>query len=217
MIQVDDREWNNHEEFRDFGDKIECESKRLEIGDFVFNGVCVERKEINDLVNSLDNRLWQQLKNMEDNYDVNALIIEGRVADLSTRNMEPRKISAFYGVMARVSISYNVNVIAVREKTQTKKILKKMYRKSHSEVEKVKPHLEKRNFRDDRMNVLFGIDGLGKKTIKNILDELGSVRAVANSSEDELMKVSGVGPATAESIHEIMIEGEDDEHRNTLI
>jgi len=216
MIKVDDREWKNHEEFRDFGEKIECEKERLKIGDFVFNDVCVERKEVNDLVNSLDNRLWEQLVNMEDNYDINVLIIEGTVSDLSNRNMEPRKIGAIYGVTARVSVTYNVNVVSIREKSQTKKLLKKMYRKAVTEAEKEKPHLEKRNFRDDRMNVLYGIHGLGKKTIKDVLDHFGSVRNVANASEKELVEVSGVGPKTAKKIRDIMTDGED-EDKNTLI
>ena len=216
MIEVDDREWNNHSTFRDFGDDIECEKKRLKIGDFNFNGICVERKEINDLVTSLDNRLWEQLVNMEDNFDANCLIIEGTISDLSTQNMEPRKISAYYGVQARVAISYNVNVITVREKSQTKKLIEKMYRKSFREADKVKPHLEKRNFRDDRMNVLFGIKGLGSKTIKNILDEIGSVREVANADVEELKEVDGVGEKTATKIYELMREGEETK-RNTLI
>lgn len=209
MMEIDGREPDSLK-LHDWGFETEI-VENMPIGDFVIsNAVCIERKEINDLVSSLDNRVWEQVQNMEDNYDINILVVHGRVADLSTRNMETRKISAIYGALARLSVTYDVSVFWFREESQFIKLVKKIYKKSSDDKKRSKPHLERRNFRDDRVNVLYGIHGIGFDTATNLLDEFGSVAGVAQASKRDLQKASGVGAKTAKKIHDILHDGEEE-------
>ena len=209
MMKIDSREPDDLKH-RDWGFDTEVVGN-MKVGDFVISEtICIERKEINDLVGSLDNRVWEQVVNMEENYDINILVVHGKVSDLSTRNMEPRKISAVYGSLARLSITYDVNVYWFRDYSQFVKMVKKLHSKGGDKDRREKPHIEKRNFRDDRVNVVCGIYGVGYETAKNLLEELDSVAGVAQASEQELRGAKGVGEKTAKKIHDIMHDGEDD-------
>lgn len=212
-INVDNREPERLQHCWD--DDIEV--RTLETTDYLINGVGIERKEINDFVGSINGRLWEQLKRMEDNIeddenDLNTglLVVHGTVADLSSQNMEPRKIESIYGALARVMVSYDIEVVWVREESQFKKIVRKVASKAGDDGRTVKPHLSKRNYRDDRINVLYGVHGVGYETAKNLLDEFGSIANICQASRQDLQKADGVGAKTAKKIRDILHDGEED-------
>lgn len=207
---IDDAICIKHEEIDEFIEAI-LDSVEYDISNIVDRkDVCIERKEINDLVQSLNNRVWEQVMNMEENYNRNFLIVHGTVSDLSSRNMEPRKISAIYGSLVRLGLTYNVNVFWFRAESQLIKAINKIHSKGGTKSKREKPHIEKRNFRDDRVNVICGIYGVGYETAKNLLDELDSVAGIATASKSELAKAHGVGEKTANKIYDIMHQGEQD-------
>ena len=212
---IDDREpdWvKNH----DWGFNTQIE--RLDVADFITSGgVAIERKEINDMVSSLDQRVWEQAKDLEGNsaddgngIKVGVIIIHGSVSDLSPQNMDSRKIEGIYGAVARLTISYGISVLWFRERSQFIKMVKKYNEKGGTESSMKKPHLTKRSYRDDRINVLYGIDGLGYKTINNILDEFDSLYDIAQAPKKNLKKADGVGPSTAENIYDAFHQGRED-------
>lgn len=210
-LKVDDREPTRLQNCWDFDVEVE----RRDVGDYVVNKVAIERKEINDFVSSLDGRLWEQVKILEDNVaegelDAALLLLHGTISDLSSRHMEPRKIEGVYGAVARISISYDVSVIWVREESQFRKIVNKVYQKAGTDASKKKPHLTKRSFRDDRINVLYGIYGIGNDTAKNLLDEFGSIAQICEASKTELQRADGVGAKTAKKIYDILHDGEEE-------
>lgn len=211
MMVIDQREPDKFK-YKDWGFETELENKAL--GDYHIEGIVIERKEINDYVKSLDQRLWEQAYGLEEaisNDDVISatIIIHGTVSKLNSRNMEPRKIEGIYGSIARLNISYDVNIIWVREESQFVKIVKKIHEKAGTETSKKKPHLTKRKFRDDRINVLFGIHGIGTDTAKNLLDEFGSISSICQQDRQSLQKADGVGGKTAKKVHDILHDGEE--------
>lgn len=209
MMKIDGREPESLK-YHDWEMKTEV-VENMKVGDYVISeSICIERKEINDLVQSLDNRVWEQVMNMEENYDINVLVVLGKVSDLSSYNMEPRKISAIYGSLARLAITYDVQVFWFRESSQFIKLVNKLHQKGGDKERREKPHIEKRNFRDDRINVVCGIYGVGYDTAKNLLDECGSVAGIATASKSELRKAKGVGEKTSNKIFDIMHDGEED-------
>lgn len=218
MMLIDDRE---HDDFKNHEWGFNTKVERLGVADYIVSEkVAIERKEINDFVTSLDDRkntnIWEQVKNMEEHFDINWVVIHGRVADLNHRNMEPRKVQGIYGAIARLGNSYGINVLWVRGQSQAKKAIKKIHSKARTEETLKKPHLKKRSYRDDRVNVLYGIHGLGYKTINNLLDEFDSVAGVCQASEKELKKADGVGGKTASKIHDILHDGEQDDEEGLL-
>lgn len=236
MMIIDDREpdWVKNHDW-DFRTEVEV----IDVGDFLLRGgVAVERKEINDFVSSIPKRLWEQLENMEinkidsdvitddqiqewvgvtdhleDGNGIHAgiLLIHGRTSDLNSRNMQARKIEAIYGALARVMVSYDVSTSWFRGRSQFFKMMNKLHSKGGDERSIRKPHLTKRDYRDQRVNILFGIDGLGYKTINNIFDVPGldSVLDVAQADTTTLAKADGVGPKTAQRIYDNFREGSE--------
>ena len=204
---IDDREdetWKYH----DWG--FPTREQRMDVGDYLIgNSIIVERKEINDFISSIQQRLWEQANDLEkaignenNSIDTALVLIHGSITNLNRHNMEPRKIEAYYGAQARLIASYGVSVATFREASQAMKLMKRLHDKGGDEINKKKPHLTKRSFRDNRVNVLYGIDGIGYETALSLLEEFPSVSHVATASVNQLQNVDGVGPKTAESIYE---------------
>lgn len=215
-MKIDDRE-PDELKYKDWG--FETQVERMKVADYIVgeNIIGIERKEINDFVGSLEQRLWEQLINLEDNFDRSILIVHGTVGNLSHQNTEPRKIEGIYGAIARITASYDVNVMWVRGQSQFVKIVKKIHSKAGDERSAQKPHITKRNFRDDRVNILCGVYGVGYDTAKNLLEEHGSVRAIANCTREELAQASGVGGKTANKIYNILNDQGQESEENGLL
>ncbi|MFB6236955.1 MAG: ERCC4 domain-containing protein [Halopenitus sp.] len=207
MILIDHREsesLKNHD--WGFENRVSTDMK---VGDYLIERqIIVERKEINDFVKSMEQRLWEQLVDLEDalasdknDITTAVLFIHGTVADLNSFNMNKRKIDAIYGAISRVVTSYDVTVIWVREESQFIKQITKFHDKAGTDGTKVKPHLTKRNFRDNRIDVLYGIEGIGFETATDLLDHFPTLKDIATATQAEMQKVPGIGPKTAEKIH----------------
>lgn len=218
MLIIDSNEpsWvKNH----DWGPETRIE--QLPVGDFlVGNQVLIERKEINDFVKSMEQRLWEQcyeleseLANEQNSIMSANVIVHGTTSNLSTQNMDPRKIKAIYGAQARIIVSYDIGLHRYREKSQFIQTVERIHDKVGTGTDKTKPHLTKRRFRDDRINILYGVEGIGQTTAENLLDgENGgfrSVAEVAQASVDRLQDVDNVGPKTADDIYNAFHEGEE--------
>lgn len=209
MMLIDHREKDsikNH----DWGFETRVES--MNVGDYLIKrSIIIERKEINDFVGSLEQRLWEQLVDLEDalasednNINTAVLVIHGTVSDLNHHNMNKRKIDAIYGAIARILISYDVSVLQFREESQFINEVKKLHSKADTNTDKVKPHLSKRNFRDNRIDILYGIEGVGYETATSLLAEFNSIEAIVTANQTELQAADGIGPKMAERIHGIL-------------
>lgn len=211
-MRIDSREddtYKNH----DWGFPTKVE--QLSVGDYIIeNSVVIEHKEINDFVNSLDQRMWQQAHDIEKvvEEDGNGIvaglvIIQGTKGNLDVRNVNKRNIEGIYGAKARLILSYGLSVDHVRGESQFFKQMKRLHAKADTDTTKQKPHLTKRRHRDDRINILYGIEGIGQSTAEDILERFDTVADVANASTQHLKEVDGIGPKTAQKIHDAFHEG----------
>lgn len=216
MMIIDDREpdWAKNHQW-EFPTRVE----RSKVGDYIMTGgIVIEAKEINDFVGSMQQRLWEQATDLEgliedDESGIHGVgvIIYGSVRDLNSHNMEGRKIKGIYGALARLIASYGVGTAWVHERSQFIKLLGSLHDKAGTETSAKKPHLTKRRFRDNRINVLYGIDGIGYDTASNLLGDdspFSSLAEIAQADSKQLTKVAGVGAKTAERIIETFHEGE---------
>lgn len=205
---IDEREPNSVK-YYDWDCDVQVE--QVNSADFIIGDalVGIERKDIStgDLVNSIKNHLWSQLDNMMDNFDVSVLMITGTISDLPTRQMSGKNIEAIYGALARIALSYDVSVFWFREKSQMFKEIQKLEAKADTDAGEIKPHLTKRNMADERINVLYGIPGIGRKTAQNLVDEFGSIANICSKSSHELAAADGVGEKTGKKIHDILHNG----------
>lgn len=211
MMIIDNREDESLKN-RDWGWPTRVE--QLPVGDYLMgNSIVVERKEINDFVKSLDQRLWEQAHDIEsevaseeNEISTAVLFIIGSTGDLSRYNMDKRKIDGIYGAISRLITSYGLSVLWFRGESQFFKQMSKLHDKAGTEASKKKPHLTKRRYRDDRINILYGIDGIGYETAVNLLDSensgFDSIKDMVLASEEDLQEVDGIGPKTAQTIHD---------------
>jgi len=184
--------------------------KTLEVGDYhVSDDVIIERKTTSDFIHSIiDERghLYGQLSDMMREYKRSILIIEGDPIDLYTgRAIDSNSVDGMILAAAR----FDPSMIWTLSADHTARMI---YREAeHEQVAQRKnkgsPHGKRSHMtlpqRQEYIISAIGC-GVGPTTAEALLDHFGSVRAIMNASIDELCDLDGVGPTTAEKIHEIV-------------
>lgn len=211
LIHVDKREKESiiPELFEEWG--LPVEYVMLPVGNYVVNGdYVVERKEVCDFLQSLKSgRLSTQLYQMSYNFPVSTLIVEGNVDKiLPYTNMKKQTfLSALTGVFVRRAPDGKqglINVLMVSEAEDTALVLKYM----RDKIEKGEPRLplmKRVNWsKNDQITYIIGsFPGVGEKRAKDLTNHFESIRKLANSSWEEITKVSGIGEKTAKKIENL--------------
>ncbi len=170
-----------------------------------FKRVGVERKEINDFLSSMGDRLARQLENSLEHYDIVILLLEGswKTVNPTGQLITARGVQYYTWDMVWNFIERwqqkNVHVQLTVNMGHTIHRLNELfafYMKPYSLSAK------SRDFHDDR--ILSLPSGTRGKVGQLVLDTLGSIQAVANASVDDLLKVEGVGNRKAQSIYDHM-------------
>lgn len=190
--------------------EIGWEQARLSTGDYAFwtadyKKVGIERKAVNDLMASLGDRLSRQLENSLEYYDIVILLIEGswskvspgdklvtgRGIEYTSWQMTWNYLERFQDKGVRIQLSINEG-----HTVQRLNELYALYQKPYSLSARSK------DFTDDR--VLSLPSGTRGSTGQEVLNNLGSIQAVANASIEELLAVDGIGKKKAELIYSHM-------------
>lgn len=181
------------------------EQTRLYTGDFSFfaadyKKVGIERKEVGDLFSSIGDRLSRQLEQLLDQYDFRILLIEGswkRFAEskiITGRGIEHYSWDLVWNYLRR----WQDKGITLELTTSTGhtihrlNVLYALYQKSYSMSAKSK------EFGDDR--ILAFPSGCRGKTAQLVLEKLGSLRAVAGASTEQLENIKLIGAKKASLI-----------------
>lgn len=112
----------------------ELEFKTLPVGDIVCGNICIERKTVEDWLNSLTSgHLQKQVIQMQENYNTSYIIISGTFKNLFFRkNITTWTIDQWLGSLASVSARSKVKILQVDNDTQLMKLCKKLFDK-HSD------------------------------------------------------------------------------------
>jgi ERCC4-type nuclease len=104
IIEVDDRENSVlNGELEKLG--FECVVKRLKVGDYVYKGVCIERKTIDDFCGSIiDGRLEKQVERMKNEFEKNFVLISGAIKDRSSEIKENCILGMMVGLMMKSEV-----------------------------------------------------------------------------------------------------------------
>ncbi len=184
---------------------VEITTETLQIGDYIASEeVAVERKETGDFVQSLiDGRLFVQLTALRAAYRRPVLIIEGDQL-IGLRAVNPTSI---YGALAAIAIKIQVPIIWSHSAEETANLL---YRIAHLEQVEAKRPIRTRTPETKSADartleyILSGFPGIDTIISRGILEEFGTLQRVFQASEEELKRVRGVGPKTAERIRRIL-------------
>jgi Fanconi anemia group M protein len=187
-------------------EEVEVEIKKLKVGDFIISkDVVVERKTVDDFVNSLiDRRLFKQAENMQKNYSCPIFIIEGDVADMFARNISER---AIWSAIISLMLKNNAKFLFTSSFRETAQVLCILAKKEQVECKKelsLRCKTNKMSLKEKQQFFIEGLPGVGPKLAKNLLKKFKSPKGVIIAKEDDLKKVEKLGPKKSKEIQKII-------------
>jgi len=185
--------------------KADIKKDFLEVGDYLLdNGYAIERKD-NDLLSSImSHRIFEQLNNLC-NYEHPILAFNVENIWKMFYYSHSRFVHKQYlGVITTLIIKYpNLKLMPYLGEDQFVELLVSLDKKigDDSKSERPSPMQRKgKNINIKKENALCAIDGVSVAKAKKLLECFGSVKNIANSSEDELLMVDKIGKKLAENI-----------------
>jgi Fanconi anemia group M protein len=208
IIYADDRELQSRVCKKLFELKADIKPIRLEVGDYILSkDVCAERKTVKDFVNSIiDKRLFQQAKDLTENFKKPLMIIEGAEDIFSQRNIHP---NAIRGAIAALTIDFSIPIIQTDDADETAQLLYFIAKREQLENDKPIALRGKRaglTFPQQQEFLVEGLPLVGPTLAKSLLKKFGSVEKVFTASETELKKVDKVGEKKAKGIRKVITE-----------
>ena len=187
QIIIDNRENKLKKLFDQKKEKIQYESKQLDVADIIVSQeVAIERKEGFDFVSSImDNRLFEQLLRLKDTYQNPILILEGLNDEVfETTGM---KISSIYGALSFISYKLGISVIPTRNLEDTAIVIERIaYRE---QVKDDMPLLSRRapkgmSKKERRTFIIEGLIDIGPKKAKALVEKFKTPYKVFQSIKE---------------------------------
>jgi Fanconi anemia group M protein len=176
----------------------------LSIGDFVLSEkVCVERKTHSDFVSSIiDGRIFEQAKNLKENFEKPIMIIEG----FSNREINE---NALKGALASLLIDFGISIINTLNTLDTAKTIYWLAKKEQREKKECiafkvgKKPVEIKKLQE---KIVSSLPGVSNVISKRLLEEFCTIEKIFTAKENELQKVKGIGKKLAKKIRKILTE-----------
>lgn len=129
MITVDDREPYAMNEILE-AKGLEFEKKRLLVGDYIKDDICIERKTIDDFCASImDGRLDRQMGNMKRDFKHCYVLISGSIKSRKS----DIAVNSILGKMSSVVTKHNIPIICVDDDDQLIYLVGRLF-KRHEEM-----------------------------------------------------------------------------------
>src|SRR3989344_3258541 len=189
-IIVDNREKNSLviSELMNLG--YELEFTQLAVGDYIVNGVAIERKTISDFKSSIINkRIMQQLFEIQQ-YKEYFLIVEGITEE--ELYGPPIHENAFRGFLLAIALEYKVPMIFTQDAKDTAKYISVLAKKKVKEGDR--SIRASRIFKTEEEQIQFILEGfphVGPVSAKDLIKKFGSIKGIVNASAEELEEVLG--------------------------
>ena len=200
-IVIDKRENSSFEkELSSLGAKIEW--KQLELGDFLCSDkTVVERKTRSDFEASIiDRRLFNQLKQLKENYPNVIVIVEGEEsAERVNRN-------ALLGAYASIITDFGAGVFFTRNTKATSELVFAIAKHEQLGNKDISMFAKRKTFTisQTQESIVEMFPMVGPKMAKKLLEYFGNLENIINASEDELLKIDGMGEKKAKVIRNVI-------------
>lgn len=184
---------------------ITIEPQQLDVGDYIISSrIGVERKTVDDFLNSLiDGKLFVQIKNLRTTYSRPLLVVEGDGL-LTKRNISH---NAIFGSIVSIIVDFGIPIITTRTPQETADFLSVMaYREQKVGNRAIAIRGEKtaRTISEQQQFLIEGLPNISAVLAQRLLQHFGSIRALANTTEEDLCQVNGIGKNIATDILKIL-------------
>ncbi len=174
----------------------------LEVADYICSDkICIERKTHDDFITSIiDGRLFEQAKNLAENFEKPILVIEG----YSNRSINE---NALKGAVASLISDFNMTLLNTRNQYDTAKTIYWIAKREQQELKNsVSFKVGKKPKADKELQerIVSSMPGVSNILSKRLLEHFGSVDKIVIAEEEELKKVKGVGNKLAKRIKNIL-------------
>ena len=180
--------------------------EHLTVGDYCIDGaVLIERKTAADFAQSLiDGRLFGQAKQMASSSLRPAYIIEGTSAEWSVLGVSRE---ALQGAMVTLMLIFDIPVFRSAAPGESARLMfyigSQLVRLRDPGYQPYRQAKAKRK-KTRQLRILQSLPGVGPDRAARLLERFGTVRACFDAAESELLKVAGIGPKTAATIHRVI-------------
>ncbi len=184
------------------------EPQQLDVGDYIISSrIGVERKTVDDFLGSLiEGKLFVQMKNLRATYSRPLLLIEGEGL-LTKRNMSH---NAIFGSIAAIIVDFGIPIITTQTAQETADFLAVMAQREQKEGDRavaIRGEKTARTVSEQQQFLVEGLPNVSAVLAQRLLQHFGSIRALANATEEELCKISGIGKNIAGDILKILNAG----------
>lgn len=181
------------------------EPQQLDVGDYVLSSrIGVERKNVEDFLESLiDGKLFKQMAQLRDAYSRPILILEGENL-LTKRNINH---NAIFGSLASISVDFGIPVLTTKDANETADLLKVIAQREQRDDKKavaVRGEKTQMSIRERQQFIIEGLPNVSAVLAKRLLKHFGSVKDIANATEEELLDVKGIGTNIASDILKLL-------------
>ena len=201
LIIADYREKEVIENLKNIGAHVN--EMNLKVGDFLCSGdgLAIERKTHSDFVSSIiDGRIFEQLKQLKENYERPVIILEGT----SNREIEDNALKA---TIASMITKFNVSFVNTKNSLDTARMVYWLAKKEQQDTGKdlgFKQGKKPKETKRLQEFVLSSIPGISSVLARRMLEHFGNIEKIVNASEMELVKVKGVGKKLAVKIKKLL-------------
>lgn len=180
---------------------VSIEPQQLDIGDYVLSSrIGVERKDVDDFLESLiDGKLFKQIAQLRDTYSRPILILEGENL-LTKRNINH---NAIFGTIASITVDYGIPILTTKDGLETSDLLNIIARREQREEKKevaVRGEKPQMSLKERQQFIIEGLPNVSAVIAKRLLSHFGSIKDIANATEEELMEIRGIGKNIASDI-----------------
>jgi ERCC4-type nuclease len=184
---------------------ITVEPQQLDVGDYIISSrIGVERKTVDDFLNSLiDGKLFVQMKNLRATFSRPLLVIEGEGL-LTKRNISH---NAIFGSIASIIVDFGVPIITTHTSQETADFLSIMAHREQKEGDRaiaIRGQKTARTISEQQQFLIEGLPNISAVLAQRLLQHFGSIRSLANATEEDLCQVNGIGKNIALDILKIL-------------
>jgi Fanconi anemia group M protein len=159
---------------------------------------------VDDFLSSLlEGKLFVQMKNLRATYSRPLLLIEGEGL-LTKRNISH---NAIFGSFAAIIVDFGIPIITTQSSQETADFLAIMAQREQKEGDRavaIRGEKTARTISEQQQFLIEGLPNVSAVLAQRLLQHFGSVRAVANATEEELCKITGIGKNIAADILKIL-------------